>query len=383
MTVRVHDVDKRLGLALSGGGFRAAAFHLGVFKKLRELELLDKVDLLSCVSGGSIAGGFLARHFRHPNALELFETYLKTKSIAVSSVLLGLLDPFESRTDKLARSYDEHLFSGATLKDLDAGPRIYFNATSLATGNLFFFAAGGGQREPVMGDHELGTHAAPDFLVSRAVAASSSFPPVFSPLRLSAEEFPPTSEVEYVTLTDGGVYDNLGVNPLLLERNALDYAIVSDGGSPFRTDARPNESGLGVMTSLIEILMEQIRGLQFGRMENTYAARRGPKPMWFSIDSSEGEAQPGDARLASAVSTNLRRLSNEQMEVLMRHGGALVEARLRAYAPELLLPLTPVTTLPAPKRMQAVFVDEPVDVALFDAEALSQLPDFTSVFAGA
>ena len=52
----------------SGGGFRAAAFHLGVFRKLKELSLLKCLDLLSCVSGGSIAGAHLALNWGKPDA---------------------------------------------------------------------------------------------------------------------------------------------------------------------------------------------------------------------------------------------------------------------------------------------------------------------------
>jgi NTE family protein len=48
--------ENKLGLALSGGGYRAAAYHIGTFRKLRELELLDKVDVISTNSGGSITG---------------------------------------------------------------------------------------------------------------------------------------------------------------------------------------------------------------------------------------------------------------------------------------------------------------------------------------
>ncbi|MCY1456141.1 hypothetical protein D9M71_733400 [compost metagenome] len=60
--------------------------------------------------------------------------------------------------------------------------------------------------------------------------------------------------------------------------------------------------------------------------------------MWFSIDSRIGEAQAGDAAFASAIDTNLRKLSSEEMAVLTRHGGALVKARITQYAPELLGP---------------------------------------------
>ncbi|UCF77214.1 MAG: patatin-like phospholipase family protein, partial [Betaproteobacteria bacterium] len=73
--------QRRIGLALSGGGFRAAAFHLGVFKKLKALGLLENISLLSCVSGGSIAGAFLALNWNDPDkALVDLENYLNEKS---------------------------------------------------------------------------------------------------------------------------------------------------------------------------------------------------------------------------------------------------------------------------------------------------------------
>ncbi len=335
MAMILDGQEKRIGLALSGGGFRAAAFHLGVFRKLQELDLLDKLDLLSCVSGGSIAGGFLAAHWGQPDVLDRLENYLRSRSIAVSSFIGGVLDPFSSRIDKLAESYERDLFGGRTLSDLRAGPRVYLNATNLATGNLFFFVAGGGLPEE-MGEHELGAVVAGEFPISRAVAASSAFPPVFPPLRLDESDYPPATAVEYVTLTDGGVYDNMGVNPLLRERNALDFAIVSDGGKPFAVEARPTEAGTGVLTESIGILMEQVRGLEFDRLEHRHKAGAGPKPIWFSIDSTEGESHSGDAVFASSIRTHLKKLNDAEMGVLMRHSAALLQSRLERWAPEIL-----------------------------------------------
>ena len=59
------------------------------------------------------------------------------------------------------------------------------------------------------------------------------------------------------------------------------------------------------------------------------------RPLWFSINSIEGEAQPGDATFASAISTNLRKLNDDEMRVLARHGGSLLASRIHKYAPEL------------------------------------------------
>lgn len=334
MSITINGAKKRIGLALSGGGFRAAAFHLGVFRTLESMGLLWKLDLLTCVSGGSIAGAFLALNWGRPDALDRLENYLRTKSIAVSSFVGGALDPFNTRLEKLAQTYDRDLFDGHNLDALLNGPRIYLNATNLSTGNMFFFVAGG-NKQSEMGEHELGVVTAGTFPICKAVAASSAFPPVFPPLRLDPDTYI-NSNAEYITLTDGGVYDNLGVNPLLrLQRNALDYAIVSDGGKPFPINERPTESGSAVLLESINILMEQVRGLQFCRLQLSALAEQGPKPLWFSIDSEVGESQQGDAAFASAIDTNLKRLGSAELNVLTRHSGSLLKHRISTYAPEL------------------------------------------------
>jgi len=335
MSVQVDGVEKRIGLALSGGGFRAAAFHLGVMQQLDSWDLLNKLDLISCVSGGSIAGATVALNWTATDKLDRLDRFLRTQSIAVSSVLAGSLDPFSTRLEKLADSYNKHLFRNRSLSELSGGPRLYLNSTNLATGNLFSFVAGGGKPSE-MGEHELGFVLAPNYPISHAVAASSAFPPVFPPLRLDPGIYPPAAAMEYVTLTDGGLYDNMAVNPLLRDRNGLDYVIVSDGGKPFASDIRPTESGAMVLKAGLDIMMEQIRGLEFDRLQHRHLAGKGPKPMWFSIDSRIGESLPGDAAFSSAIDTNLRKLSQEEMSVLGRHGAALVKARITHYAPELL-----------------------------------------------
>ena len=339
MSIVINGEEKKIGLALSGGGFRAACFHLGVFRKLNELNLLWNLDLISCVSGGSIAGAFIASKWGDDNVLVELENYLAEKSIAISSVLWGIINPWASRIDELAISYKNDLYGTTVLDDLKNGPRIYLNATNLVTGNLFSFVAGRGVDSEI-GDYELGFVTAPEFPIYRAVAASSAFPPVFNPLQLDSKYYkPPTEDVkfEYVTLTDGGVYDNMGINPLMLiKRNPLDYAIISDGGKPFEDRRRPTRSGFKTLVEAISIQMEQIRGLEFDRIKYAHDAERGPKPLWFSIDSKKGEARKGDAAAASAIATDLKKLSKKDREVLIRQGGALVEARLKKYAPELL-----------------------------------------------
>lgn len=338
MSVEIGGEARRIGLALSGGGFRAAAFHLGAMRKLHELKLLSRVDLVSCVSGGSIAGATMAMHWDDPSrGLAKLEEYLTTQSEAVSSVLLGILDPFRSRLDLLAEGYAEHIFGQLTLGDLQKGPRLYLNATNLATGKNFFFVTGSGGdwNDVVMGDWALEISDARSFSVAKAVAASSSFPPVFPPLELEPDVYPPGAAVGYVTLTDGGVYDNMGIGPTLRPKNRLDYLIVSDGGSPLDWKVRPTEDSVLVLYSAIMITMQQIRALELARLESIKEAGKRPTPLWFSIDSEVGARIEGDGIRAGNVGTNLMKLDAPTMDLLTRHGGALVERRLHDYAPEL------------------------------------------------
>jgi NTE family protein len=200
---------------------------------------------------------------------------------------------------------------------------------------MFFFVTGAKGKSEI-GEHELGQVVAPDFSIAKAVAASSAFPPVYPPLKISKKQYD-VPGVNYVALTDGGVYDNLGVNPLLRpERNKLDYAITSDAGKPFELDETPTGSSVAVLRESIDIMMEQIRGLQFQRLYWQNKAKKGPKPIWFSIDSKKGESQTDDAEMASSISTRLKRLNKHERDVLFRHGGSLLYSRLSEYASELI-----------------------------------------------
>ena len=80
---------KRIGLALSGGGYRAATFHLGTLQKLDQMGLLNDVDVLSTISGGSITG---AAYCLYPGSYVAFHTYmvnsLRTKNV-IKEVLLS------------------------------------------------------------------------------------------------------------------------------------------------------------------------------------------------------------------------------------------------------------------------------------------------------
>ena len=223
-----------IALCLSGGGFRAALFHLGALRRLNEHGLLSQVDAVSAVSGGSIIAAHLAQRIRTwpaPGAVipageweadvaRPFRAF--TSRNLRTAPLLRRLAPwnwFRSSTavETLAADYERRLI-GLTLRQLPERPRFIFCATDMAFGVNWVF-----ERERV-GDYQAGyRRPAPGWPVARAVAASSCFPPVFDPLPIGLKPQDLTGGaadgperdglVAALHLTDGGVYDNLGLAP--------------------------------------------------------------------------------------------------------------------------------------------------------------------------
>lgn len=331
MKRRLKKSKLRIGLALSGGGTRAIAFHCGVLRTLFELDLTENLRVISGVSGGGIAAGVMAASGCTIHGVDRLQVFARSASV-LPSVIAGWLSPFTSRTDKLAEALDNALFGGATLGQVKTNARFYINATNLATGNLFMFACGGG-RPAEIGEHEQGFVSRPDFAMARAAAASSAYPVAFAPLKLNAAEYPARPPIQYAALIDGGVYDNLATNPLF--GTDLDLVLISDAGAPFRNSPTPTESGVAAAKDTIDILMEQNRFLAFERLEYRWKAGAGPRPIWFSIDSALA-SPPEDVLRASQIATSLSALPTNDVALLERHASALLRARLKHYAPELL-----------------------------------------------
>ena len=195
-----HDEAPKTGIALclSGGGYRAMLFHVGVLWRLNEAGMLRELDRISSVSGGSITAGVLGLNwnqldFDADGVAQNFQgqlvdpiRFLAGVSIDVTSVLAGLGLPFTSISDRVVKAYRKHLFGKATLQDLPddrktpagAGkppPRFVINATNLESGVLMRFS------RPYLADYRVGQVLEPDLPLAVAVAASSAFPPFLSP----------------------------------------------------------------------------------------------------------------------------------------------------------------------------------------------------------
>jgi NTE family protein len=232
-----------VGLAMSGGGYRAMLFHAGALRRLNELGYLPRLDFVSSVSGGSVTAGVLALAWKEldfgtgSSATNFDEKVLDpllamaSRDIDVPSVLTGLL-PWQRISDRVEAAYRKHLYGDASLQDLPDRPRFIFCATNLQTAALFRFS------KKYAADWRLGRVPAPELPLATAVTASAAFPPFLSPvvLELPEQAWDPDPQYrprvdaslrEKIVLSDGGVYDNLGLEPII---KRCEKILVSDGG---------------------------------------------------------------------------------------------------------------------------------------------------------
>jgi predicted acylesterase/phospholipase RssA len=226
---------------MSGGGFRATIFHLGVIRFLRDFGFLSSVEAISSVSGGSITAAHLVlnwsgysragRDFTDAqSSIRDFTEYgLRNRLVRRDPpyFLHNLVNRknYKSITQRLAQYYEDELFPGSkTLSSLqtaiksDNAPTIFLMATTLTqpTSACYFDPVGFVLYD--VGNSKI-SHTIPcsNYPVSYAVAASSAYPVLFSPLRFSCEDIgiPQMSfGLAPQHLTDGGVFENLGLTIL-------------------------------------------------------------------------------------------------------------------------------------------------------------------------
>ena len=242
--------DILLLLAFSGGGTRAAAFSYGVLEALRDTtfevegmkrRLLDEVDAISSVSGGSVTAA--AYGLYGDRVFDVFEPAFLNRNI--ERALLGhvlnpihwpaLWSPDYGRSDLAAKYYDKILFKNACFRDLatNGSPYLIINGTDVVTGTRIAFT---------QDFFDLLASDLAAYPVSRAVAASSAVPGVLTPITLNnySGEYPTlppawlttpygpdagaagrqigalklflnSTNYPYLHLVDGGVSDNLGL----------------------------------------------------------------------------------------------------------------------------------------------------------------------------
>jgi NTE family protein len=343
-------VEPGIALCLSGGGYRAMLFHVGAVWRLNELGYLPKLNRISSVSGGSITNGVLAVNWpklRYDNGVatnldELFVRPLRnlaSKTIDKSAVFKGILLP-GTISDRVAGAYRQHVFGKTRLKDLPDEPRFIFNATSMQTGSLFRFS------KPYLADYRVGVIRDHDVDLATAVAASSAFPPILSPVvvELDPDSFDPNERGplyqdpynKKAVLSDGGVYDNLGLETAWKRYKTI---LVSDGGGAMGPQPNPKHDWPRHAYRTLSVIDTQVRNLRKRQVVAGYLADDRDGTYW-GIRSHIGDYGPppnslpcpDDQALALArTATRLAEMDDALQERLINWGYAISDAAMRRW----------------------------------------------------
>ncbi len=346
---------KTFGIALSGGGYRATLFGLGSLWRLNDAGLLGKLDRVTSVSGGSILAGILAHRwktlqFENGCAANFGDAIARpvrkfcSQTIDVGSGVAGALVPFKSAGDFLVHRYSRDLFGDTLLKDIPVADRknnpcFIFYATNMQTGRSFRF------RQDMIADYMIGLNRATDIPLSVAVAASSAFPPIFSPIVLKTDPetwsgCDPSPGLEKlrksIYLADGGIYDNMGLESL---GGKVDIMLVSDAGAPFKTETKPAGDYVFQLGRVRDILIEQTRALRKRWLVEEFKAERLRGAYWGigtqMAAYAENPVMTPDTDLTESlksVPTRLCAFNAERQGRLINWGYALCDISLRARA---------------------------------------------------
>ena len=354
--------ESGIALCLSGGGYRAMLFHLGTLWRLNDLGFLPKLARVSSVSGGSITAGVLGLNwsrlaFDGKGVAAGFADHVakpirRMAGITIDqwAIIGGALGP-GSISDKVAGCYRKYLFGTATLQALPDEPRFVINATNVQSGALWRFS------KPYMADWRVGRVPNPTVELAVAVAASSAFPPVLSPAHLDLKpgecvaqpgndlNRPPyTTEV---VLSDGGVYDNLGLETAWKRYETI---LVSDGGGQMAPD--PDAPGDWARHSkrVLNLIDNQVRSLRKRQLIASYRLPEGHqhrrKGAYWGIRSDVGDyhlpAMPGypfdvtrcpflKTLVLAETPTRLKALAEIAQDRLINWGYAVCDVALRKH----------------------------------------------------
>ena len=189
--------SNKIGLALSGGGYRATLFGLGSLVRLNELGILKNISRISSVSGGSILNAYLAMRWPdlkfnssgvadnfHDVIVKKILEYCSETTISKVGIGLNLINPFSSNPKSVRKQYDKLLFDGklfSSIAKIPAAPQFLFYGTGLQTGASVRMV------DSLLYDYNIGAIDISQWSIATVVGISSAFPPVLSPVILKLD----------------------------------------------------------------------------------------------------------------------------------------------------------------------------------------------------
>lgn len=359
----VHDTsgekpEAGRALCLSGGGYRAMMFHAGCLWRLNEAGMLATFNRISSVSGGSIIAGVLGMNW---NALDarpgvpgarfqelVISPIRRIASVTIDegAILGGIFLP-GTISDHVSDHYDKLLFNGKTLQDLPDDsvtdktvPRFVINATNVQSGVLMRFS------RPYMRDFRVGQIKNPTLPLAKAVAASSAFPPILSPCEIDISKYglrfepsdgtedlnvPPYTEK--LVLSDGGVYDNLGLETAW---KRYDTILVSDGGGHYKPEPSPHHDWARHAFRILDLIDSQVRALRTRDLIALFSMKERKGAFWsirqdIGVYSKRSLLPCPFARTTELAQypTRLQKMDDNIQERLINWGYAVCDASIR------------------------------------------------------
>jgi NTE family protein len=368
--------DLKIGIALSGGGVRAAVFHLGVLGRLAEDGLLEKITRISTVSGGTLVTGLIysiagnkwpTSDFYLNKCLVRTRHYLTRTDIQRGALLSGGFRPkdlIHRRAKLISRSMQDCWGISGSLNDVPFEPRWVLNATTYESGKNWHFIP-----QQRMGDYVVNYVEKPCIPLTDAMAASAAYPSLIGPLVLNTKKFswfkfeggkqiPTQPRFKRLHLWDGGVYDNLGVEALFKiqdndkYQDDSNFLIVSDASNAIEIKKHSIwfwKRAYRLMTAAID----QVRSLRARVLINHFETHinsgvylkignTGRKILAAvgiekkSIDElTKNSLSLKDAEAAEEFKTTLRKLTKAEYDLLYRHGWEVANFTLQARCPNL------------------------------------------------
>jgi len=382
---KIIEIRPRIALALSGGGFRASIFHLGVLRRLAEEKWLDKVDVISAVSGGSIVGAFAAIRWQQvldnggdwpalkEHIVDPFLLHVQKRNFIVNWSKQFPLIPFRkrdktyTRTKLAARIFSKRFYAGKSCDDLPEKPLLIINATCLKSIRSWRFTRYG------LGCSRIGHSFWEKQVLSigECVGASAAFPPLFPPTRVDSDQYKfsgplhkfdePITLPKFIALSDGGVYENLGTEVLTKEEGSKipvdkvlkqpEYLLVSDAGYPpqyrFKKSGIPFISEGLLLYRVDDIARTQVNALRLRNLigrymdpedtlkgilvylaSNTDKTLRKEKNEYYEQVGDQHQIPKVILNKIQSIRTHLDRFSSIECEALMYHSYTLTDTAI-------------------------------------------------------
>lgn len=365
-----------IGLALSGGGVRAAVFHLGVLDRLARSVLLERVTHISSVSGGSLAVGLVfsapnggwptSNEYLHARARDIRNRMI-TADLELDALRRAATRPsllLRGRAGLIAGSLESSWGVTGRVSELPPVPTWTINATTYQTGKNWRFTW------KRMGDYVTGYVPFPHVPLAEAIAASAALPGLLGPLVIRSDEYSwyaftnngnPGQMIAIQPamaryhLWDGGVADNLGLEALHKPsgnrlRDGVNFLVVSDASAAPGIAAK--RATLGSAKRLIDIASQQVRGLRVRQVMETFVSRPGSGAYLrmgkdanyilsgAGLPTDEVAAavvdylSPAEVAAAHAHPTRLHRLAPDAFDRLYRHGWEVADTTLAGLYPQ-------------------------------------------------